>query len=740
MTNTNGLTLSGAGGGAIIARFVVGSALSLANGSITETIQSGREDGTFPLGPNAGQSLTIFENGTSTNFLSGTVTSFNSGTGSLVFNVTSHGGTCGGAGQTTSNCKRWIVSIPATTIITNNNSTNTPLFSITENTSYNAKIENLQIAYGTGGAHDIQLNYTAGGLPILIQNVWVRNGLGSNPTGNATLIYSNSTTRGVASQVYCDSSPYSGNAGGGVLPNGNVNGCISIEDDGNNFRAWTTASFYGSADTGEVNNFYVETSYCAAFIFCWNTDNNGRLVSRYNVIDNAGWLGTHGADTSFYGQRYMEAYNTRYYFNGYNDGTTFNLTAVIYLRGGGLLLHDNTMDAATSTDYGTRAAVNMTNQGLQRNTGNPTACWGAGTTNGKDYPFPHQTGLGYITNTGHAPVGTITFSGGGTATACNAFPLVPTASCPFAQVTNTSGGAITAIAVQGTGTGLTSSPTVNINGPGSGATATATESGGSVNSLTLTGGGSGFTGSSTYSSGGNTIYVGDPEPAWIWGNNTVPLSNVSTTDYGGSDCTSPDTSANYIVLNRDYFNGSTAKPGYSPSTYPHPLVAGGPPTVSTPTFSPCTTAVCNNPSSASLTISVSSPALAVICYRSDGGIPTASVPGVCDSNGGNEFTYSTPVQVLSSLTITAIGTYSGSTNSAVATQVYYIGTAPAPSMFATKFNDTGTMAANCKPVAGQSQLCCASDGCGISTNGAAFKKFLTSVTFSPGTLPSVAVQ
>jgi hypothetical protein len=65
-------------------------------------------------------------------------------------------------------------------------------------------------------------------------------------------------------------------------------------------------------------------------------------------------------------------------------------------------------------------------------------------------------------------------------------------------------------------------------------------------------------------------YAGDSEPAYIWGNTRSPL-NAQISDYGGSDCKSPDTSTNYIVLNRDYFNDSTAKPGWSPYTYPHPL-------------------------------------------------------------------------------------------------------------------------------------------------------------------------
>ena len=59
-------------------------------------------------------------------------------------------------------------------------------------------------------------------------------------------------------------------------------------------------------------------------------------------------------------------------------------------------------------------------------------------------------------------------------------------------------------------------------------------------------------------------YVGDGEPAYAWGNSREPLANIVTSDYGGSECTGPDTSKNYIVSGRDYFNSSAAKPGWAP--------------------------------------------------------------------------------------------------------------------------------------------------------------------------------
>jgi hypothetical protein len=76
-------------------------------------------------------------------------------------------------------------------------------------------------------------------------------------------------------------------------------------------------------------------------------------------------------------------------------------------------------------------------------------------------------------------------------------------------------------------------------------------------------------------------YVGDSEPAYIWSNSRSPM-NVGLTDYSPSDCANHDTSANYVKLNRDYFDGTEAKPGYAAYTYPHPLTIGGPPPSGTP--------------------------------------------------------------------------------------------------------------------------------------------------------------
>lgn len=80
----------------------------------------------------------------------------------------------------------------------------------------------------------------------------------------------------------------------------------------------------------------------------------------------------------------------------------------------------------------------------------------------------------------------------------------------------------------------------------------------------------------TGAAGNDSItYKGDSEPIYIW-NITGPTPLVGISNYGGTGCTSPDTSANYIRSGRDYFVG-TPKPGYVKYTYPHPLRGGSPP-------------------------------------------------------------------------------------------------------------------------------------------------------------------
>ena len=455
-----GITVSGQGSGSIVA--YSSSPLSLGLGSKVLSIMAAAVSGSLTI--TNGEELTISELGNRQNYMVGTVTSYSAG--NLTMNITSAGGVCGtsSASLSPSNCKRWLISTQPTTVLINNSSST--MFSVTEDSSIHTNLSGFQIAEGTGTGNGVDFN-AGGGLAIVLHDCWIQQGTGDSVHTNVS--------RGVISNCSFDASPFS------MAP-------LAVHLQPNDQTAWSTTSYFGMNDGNGQNNFYVESSNFHAYLNAADNDEGARSVWRYNLFNNAG-IGTHGADTGPFGQRYFEYYKNVGNYNGYNDGTTFPMNWWMYVRGGTFLVHDNTLPTLTSTDYGVKADINMTVMNLQRNAG-PNPCWGLGTTGGKDRYAPHQVGLGYVTGTSVDGLGLSTYS-------------------------------------------------VSLYG---------------------------YT---------TPQYVGDSEPAYIWANSRQPLTNIGTSDYGSGNtnsCTgTTDTSANYVISGRDYFNGSTAKPGYTPYTYPHPL-------------------------------------------------------------------------------------------------------------------------------------------------------------------------
>ena len=69
---------------------------------------------------------------------------------------------------------------------------------------------------------------------------------------------------------------------------------------------------------------------------------------------------------------------------------------------------------------------------------------------------------------------------------------------------------------------------------------------------------------------GNTRVFQDLEPVYLWGNTGGGNYGApSIADYP-DECRSSESSASYIKENREYYL-NTARPGYTPFTYPHPL-------------------------------------------------------------------------------------------------------------------------------------------------------------------------
>ena len=153
---------------------------------------------------------------------------------------------------------------------------------------------------------------------------------------------------------------------------------IHSKDSNNILQSWAQPDYTGTLDTNGNKNLYIENSDFHAFLNAADNDDNGQDGVAVQLAEQRGVFPSHGFDTSSIGQRYFEYYNNIGVFNGYNDGTTFNMNWWFYVRGGTYIIHDNTLPALQSGDYGTKADINMTEQSLQRSTGNYAGCWGQG--------------------------------------------------------------------------------------------------------------------------------------------------------------------------------------------------------------------------------------------------------------------------------------------------------------------------------------------------------------------------
>ena len=485
-----GIRVQGSGAGRVIAVDVESSAIPIGTGSKTFSGVTNDMGATAYLSATAppittGETLLIYENGFLANYLEGTVTSFSGST--LVMNITSAGGTCGTVvpNAMNSNCKRWLITTLPSTVI-QNNLTSGSMFTITEDTAVHTTVSGIQFAQGSGGggvAEEIYLTRNnPNGIAILVHDNFFQS--------NQADLIDGDTNRGV---IWNNSFVFSPFSEGQFA-------AIRIKDANNAMStSWSSPALWGSLDTTGQAALYFETNDVHADGAFTDNDDNGRLVVRYNVLDNAGGA-THGADTSAIGMRTMEYYNNAGIFEAYSDGSTANMNWWMYVRGGTLVWHDNTLPALSSGDWGSKSDLVLIEMTLQREDQYP--CWGAGfSTPGQYYPAPRQIGFGYVTGSG-----TVTYP-----------PL-------------------------------------------------------------------GYNSASTTANG---VYVGDSEPVYIWNNSRS--MNLGIQDYGlgiTSSCPSsptPDSVVNYLISGRDYFNG-TAKPGYTPYTYPNPLASSGTTYTWTPTI------------------------------------------------------------------------------------------------------------------------------------------------------------
>ena len=352
-----GITLKGAGSGKIIGQ----SLSTVMVGTGTKTFTTSKSG----LSVTTGQTLRIEHTGAIGDFMQGTITSY-SGT-TLVMNITSMGGS-GSYGL-------WIIStLPSTTIV--HNAGNAVLITLFEDATNTVALRDIQIVPGTGNGYSVSFSSITNGKPVQIFDCWLR-----STSSSSDLIHTDSN-RGLIYKCSFDSSPFS------MAP-------LAIHHKGAPASSWTSRSTMGMADTGGINNLYIEDCDFHAWANACDIDDSGRAVWRYNVMNNSGF-GTHGADTSAYGARHYEIYNCEFIFMGVS-GKVFNLNHWFYLRGGTGVITDNVLPDLNSQDYGNKAEIRATVMNLQRN-GGPNACWGANIS-GIQYPAPRQVGMGYVTGT-----------------------------------------------------------------------------------------------------------------------------------------------------------------------------------------------------------------------------------------------------------------------------------------------------------------------------------------------------
>jgi len=307
--------------------------------------------------------------------MNGTVSSWNGTT--LVMNVTSSTGS-GTYGM-------WVFSTPPATIVTNNASSS--LIPMAASTAGSPELSGLYFTFavGTSPSDHIVIN-PAQGRPVLIHDCWF-----SRPgnSGNRSVFFADN--KGIVYRCSFDDGFYCNELNG----TGNMDEAFVFKNIALS-TSWTTGSTMGMADVGGTNNAYVEDCYLAGiFLQSIDPDDNARVVLRYLVMDNTG-MTSHGADTSSWGVRHVELYNSKFIFNDAGSNT-LNLNWWYATRGGTGVCFSNIMPNISSSQWGNKSVQStvMLIESPYRNQG-PYACL-------TNYPAPHQVGQGYVSGSSAEP-------------------------------------------------------------------------------------------------------------------------------------------------------------------------------------------------------------------------------------------------------------------------------------------------------------------------------------------------
>lgn len=355
------ILIRGAGGGRVEGSST--SSVAVGTGSKTFTLRakaSGRLQNSWINGFTAGESIVARYKFDAAVSMTGTVTSWNASTGQLVINVTS----VTGSGTRS----YWTFEIPATTKITHNAGTSA-LFDLSEDASGPVAISDLHLVEGTGSGYGIEIS-NVGAEPVQVFDMRFSNFHQSIRANNVRGIY----YRCYFDQGFNISNDYTNNS----------NGIIAAS---NTAGTWSEADSVGARDTTNKNMYIEDCYFVGQVLGCVDFNDNCRGVIRRCVMDNSGFT-LHGADTSVYGQRHLEAYDNLMIFNSLPDpGLSANMNYWFAWRSGSGIVTENEIDDISSWAWGDKLEAQLELQNLRRNAG-PYACWNSG------YPAPHQTGRG----------------------------------------------------------------------------------------------------------------------------------------------------------------------------------------------------------------------------------------------------------------------------------------------------------------------------------------------------------
>lgn len=599
VTDGKGVSFSGAGSGRIIAySFSPSASTAIGTGSKSfQYVVGTKSTGTPPVlntpAFTVGQTLTVSELGHRANFMTGTVVSFTPNTGSfvngagtttttvtggtLVMNITSTGGSCGSDGLST--CQRWLFSTPPSTVIIAN-SPSTILFTITEHTTFHTYWSGIKIQQGSNGVPYFTIGSVAGGQSAVIHDCWMEQNEGATDQD-----ISFNTDHGLIYNCSFDATPYS------TAPEGISVKVANPVVGTPPANSWTTAANWGSLDTNEDTAVYVESSDFHGYQQnSMDADDTARVVWRYNFMNHAAF-GTHGFDTSIYGIRYFEYYNNYGIFNWTGLCQTSTCSNTVTFSNGSALITGNNAFAAgdtvqltttgglpsgfTTGQYYYVLSTNLTSTTFELSLSNGGAAIVAGSAGSGTQGYTNYCYSGVCPSIFNQN-NWIFVRGGSFVVHDSVLPDLNGGFYNPQNITLTEEALKRAAAnpiVACWGNNSTSGlyhPAPRQVGMGR-QTGTGTVTSSSTNS------------SATYSNvSAITTYVGDSEPGYIWGNTSAPLDRVQAVDSdfssSGGNCSPFDTSPNYIVSGRDYFNTAT-KPStgwiasYSPAAYPHPLAS-----------------------------------------------------------------------------------------------------------------------------------------------------------------------